>query len=120
LLYIERQAKRLLENSDIRLFMDLPDVIPAIDIGSEQRTDIYLSVKEALHNALKHSGAEIIELNFRIWNRMLYVSVGDNGRGIKDPYASNGNGMLNMKKRVDRLKGTMEIKNNNGTTIMFS
>ena len=120
LLYINRQARLLLDNSTIHLTVHIPGEIPAINIPGEKRTDIYLSVKEALHNALKHSGAEKIELMFTLKNNNLYITVSDNGTGIGGGQPGDGNGMLNMKKRMDRLAGNIDIKNHNGTAVVFS
>jgi signal transduction histidine kinase len=117
--YIQQKTGQLLEHSPIKLVVSMPHRIPEIEIQSDVRTDIYLSVKEALHNALKHSGAKKIELNFAIASDCLLVSVSDDGKGLAGS-GNKGNGMQNMKKRTERLQGTMVIKDQNGVTIQFS
>jgi len=49
----------------------------------------------------------------------LSITINDDGKGIESP-SSNGNGMVNMKRRIKRLNGTMEIINLKGVTIEFS
>jgi signal transduction histidine kinase len=119
LLYIQRQARQLLENSDMHLQINLPEEIPAINIGSEKRTDIYLSVKEALHNTLKHSGAKNVELDFEIENDSLCICVTDDGIGMPEFIEGTGNGIINIKKRMKRSGGIIDFKNDHGTKINF-
>jgi signal transduction histidine kinase len=53
--------------------------------------------------------------------KMLLISISDDGTGFDQqnirPY---GNGLNNMKKRMESIEGMLEIKNGNGTTIIIS
>ena len=51
---------------------------------------------------------------------MLQFQIIDNGIGIKEPVDEFGNGLLNMRKRIGDVKGTLQIENNkpNGTIII--
>jgi len=117
--YIEKQAVELFGNSPIKLIVSRPDTVPLIEIVSDKRTDIYLTVKEALHNVLKHSGAGRIDLNYIIENDILFIEISDNGKGMQLT-GNQGNGMLNMKKRINRLGGTMVIREQDGVKVEFS
>jgi signal transduction histidine kinase len=62
--------------------------------------NIFRILQEACTNALKHSGASLIDIVFES-NSMLRLSVIDNGAGITDiNYINNGNGIKNMKLRA--------------------
>lgn len=117
--FTQKQAGKLFENSGILLETRLPDTIPSLSISSDKRADIYLTVKEALHNALKHAKASTIRLDIGIEEYRLKISVSDNGRGF-DPQNNTitGNGLINMRKRVSRLGGTLEISGQNGTSVV--
>jgi signal transduction histidine kinase len=118
--YIREQGNQLFENSPIQLIVYIPPEIPLVEFTGEQRTNIYLSVKEALHNALKHSNAEKVTLDFTIEKKFLLIGVKDNGNGLKGGiFKTDGNGMVNMKKRIGQLRGTMDIRNRDGVAILF-
>jgi signal transduction histidine kinase len=120
IMFIRDQAIQLFENSPIRLLVNIPEAIPDVELTGHQRTDIYLSVKEALHNSLKHSGAENVVLDFTIEKKFLHICVKDDGRGLNGgAFNQDGNGIINMKKRISRLRGAMDTRNSNGLTILF-
>ena len=93
---------------------------PSSFISGEFRRNIYLTVKEALHNVVKHAQARQVIIQMET-GKTLFISISDDGTGFdqKDirPY---GNGLNNMKKRMENIEGTLEIKNGNGTTIIIS
>jgi len=118
--YIQRQAHQLFENSSIKLNVTLPEEnIPDIELSGETRRHIYLAVKEALHNCLKHSQAYTCKLSMHIRNHSLQIQVHDNGKGIREPSNNFGNGLRNMKKRMTQVAGRMFVENKNGTSIKF-
>jgi signal transduction histidine kinase len=86
-------------------------------IQGEVRRNIFMVIKEALHNIIKHAGATIVTIEFKI-EQQLSVSIKDNGKGIDTgnirPFA---NGLDNMKKRMDSIGGQIAIYKNNGTVI---
>ncbi|TMI93201.1 MAG: hypothetical protein E6H06_12305 [Bacteroidetes bacterium] len=91
--------------------------MPQDYVSSEFRRNIYLTVKESLHNIVKHAQATDVFINIRITN-WLSIDIKDNGIGIDGAEnKSFGNGLINMKARIQELKGRFEIINNNGTQI---
>jgi len=117
--YIDEQGRLRLQHSLESLSVSFPAVLPVIQIGSDKRTDIYLSVKEALHNVLQHAGATAAKLDFSLVENRLLITVSDNGKGLQAT-GRTGNGMLNMKRRIERLQGTLAFHNKEGLTIAFS
>jgi signal transduction histidine kinase/ligand-binding sensor domain-containing protein len=89
-------------------------------IEGEIRRNIFLVIKESLHNIVKHARATEATIIFEL-NDGLLVTVNDNGKGIDTnnvrPFA---NGLENMKKRIASVNGTISFQNNNGTTIVIS
>jgi signal transduction histidine kinase len=121
LFYIRRQALTLFENSSISLRVVFPaEDIPAITIHGEKRRHIYLAVKEALHNCLKHSEARNCTLTMRIEDNALYVTVADDGKGfVAHQKAHTGNGLRGMKKRMQQIEGVLDIETNERTFVHF-
>jgi signal transduction histidine kinase/ligand-binding sensor domain-containing protein len=121
LFYIQRQAIKLFENSPIQLKISFPrQDIPPIVINGEKRRHIYLSVKEALHNCLKHSEAQICYLTIRIEESALQIIVADNGKGfVPQGKVEIGNGLAGMKRRMQQVKGLFEVQLKEGTQVKF-
>ena len=109
----------------IRCRFDMPDPLPGVVLTSTVRHNLFLAAKEALHNVAKHSGATEVWLRMQSQGVDLVFSIEDNGRGL--PFRAGdlasarvgGNGLANIKKRLDDIGGRLEIDSQpgRGTTI---
>ena len=115
--YIQRQARSWLEHYPCQLTITIPEKIPDLEIDGESRRNIFLTVKEAVHNIIKHSGANKVNINI-VCDEQLIISVSDNGRGI-GVEENTGNGLKNMKHRIQQLSGNFFIQNSEGVTLTF-
>lgn len=101
----------------------LPEKIPNDQISAAVRRNVFLVVKEALNNAVRHSGATNIILEVQLNLRDLKIIIRDNGHGF-DVNADElkGNGLFNMKKRIQELNGQFQVesKSGEGCTVYFS
>ena len=121
LFYIRRQAVSLFENSAITLKVEFPKHdIPPVIIHGQKRRHIYLAVKEALHNCLKHSEARNCLLRMYIQGSLLYISVTDDGKGFAALQKEDtGNGLPSMKKRMQQIEGVLEVETKEKTVVQF-
>ena len=118
LYYTYFQVNKLFEHSEIDFVSELPDDIIDLKITGLSRRNIYLLIKELVHNAIKHSKATTIELKMFADEQTLYLSVNDNGVGINPNNARpNGMGLGNIRGRVEKLNGKLSIENNAGAHI---
>jgi signal transduction histidine kinase len=89
-------------------------------IQGEVRRNIFLVIKESMHNIVKHANAAEATIVFEL-NDGLLVTIADNGKGIGTgnirPFA---NGLENMKKRIASVNGTINFENKNGTIISIT
>ncbi len=113
--YIFRFAEEFLTLTELRLRKDRPQVIPDIPVPAEVRHNVFLVVKEALNNIVRHSGAGEARLNISTSNNTLLIVIEDDGHGFvpgsDDAY---GNGMGNMKKRTEEAGGIFLVTSSNG------
>ncbi len=98
----------------------LPDAIPRLIVRGDVRQHIFLCIKEAVHNIVKHAGADAMKLEFLPAPDKMDIIISDNGRGYDRHKIKQGNGLYNMEKRVRQLKGSLETKSINGTRLHFS
>ncbi len=100
--------------------VQVPGAIPGITVRGDIRQHIFLCIKEAVHNVVKHAGATAMELRFAWEPGKLAIVVRDNGQGFDRQKIKLGNGLHNMQKRMQQVKGTLEIATANGTNLYFS
>jgi signal transduction histidine kinase len=118
--YVQRYAVRYLDDVGIECKFTQPETIPKYEVDGAVRRNIFLMVKEALNNIVKHASATCVFMRVEI-NYQLEILIHDNGKGIEKENltANTGNGLSTMQKRAKDLKGAMQITNHNGTTIVF-
>ena len=112
------QAEEFLGTTGVRLRLELPETLPALPLSAEARHQLTMIAKEALHNALKHSGATEVRLGVELTAESLSLRVSDNGAGF-DAARPGGRGLANMRERLRALGGLLEIdsRTNHGTII---
>jgi signal transduction histidine kinase/ligand-binding sensor domain-containing protein len=108
--YIGELFQELFRASAIIGRMDITPDVPRLPLTAEERSDIFLTTKEAMNNLLKHSGATEASLRIRMENRALHITLRDNGRGFDPATATDGNGLANMRTRIARARGTLEMR----------
>jgi signal transduction histidine kinase len=83
--------------SDLKLHVDL-------------RRDLYLIFKEALNNAMRHSDCSRLQIEISEEQGILHLMIRDNGKGFDPQSSVSGNGLINMRRRVQIHNGSIEIK----------
>ncbi|MBP6414253.1 MAG: hypothetical protein KA450_12470, partial [Bacteroidia bacterium] len=108
----------LLLEHNLKGKIQLPEHLPDIVLNTELRRNIFLTLKEIGNNALKYSKAQSINLNFTVYQNQLHITISDDGIGFDTSKTYNGNGIKNIKKRLDECKGSILINSDekNGTT----
>lgn len=118
--YVRQYGLSYFEGSTIRFQCNTSGNISFDNqLSGVQRKNLFLITKEALHNILKHSGAEQAKVNIRLKGQELQLEIADNGRGIVNPNHF-GNGLKNMKKRIEEIEGSIDFLSNNGTLIRLT
>jgi signal transduction histidine kinase len=118
--YMRAFAIELFETSPMNCTVYVPEHIPDIEISGEKRRNVFLVVKEALNNAMKHSKSDRLEIHVRL-EEELRIEIHDFGQGIQtEKMRQFSNGLTNMQKRMETIGGTIWIKNEHGTTVGLS
>lgn len=74
---------------------------------------LFYIVKEAVNNAIKHSGAKNVIISINSHNDEIILAIEDDGCGISKNYNdSKGIGIKIMHYRANIINGILEIKNN--------
>jgi signal transduction histidine kinase len=108
--FISEHAQQFLASTSILCRQEMADDLPVIPLGLPQRRNLLLAVKEAIHNAARHSGADEVTLRLGVAGNALKIGVEDNGRGFSSAETPAGrNGMINMKQRLADIGGTFTL-----------
>ncbi|MYL53995.1 histidine kinase [Pontibacillus yanchengensis] len=96
--------------------------------GEEKRLDskyevaLFRLVQEATQNAVKHSEAKLIHVNFELTRNAVNIVVKDHGKGFDTSRKKEKSfGLVGMKERVEMLEGELSIDSEigQGTVIMI-
>ena len=118
--YIRAYSTEYLEGTSVNCKVTIPRDIPEKELSGDKRRNIFLCVKETLNNMLKHSGATGLTIDI-LTDGVLTIRIHDNGRGIDlQKIRQFGNGLQNIKRRMESIGGDFEIKNNNGTETILT
>jgi PAS domain S-box-containing protein len=118
LLRIQEYAADVLEYAGIIVTIQRDAVEEGIAIPMQRRRLIFLLMKEAITNVVRHAGCTAAALTIATRDGRLHISLADNGRGF-DPAAIRGNGVPNMRRRADECGGELTVVSlpGHGTTI---
>ncbi|RDY59272.1 tetratricopeptide repeat-containing sensor histidine kinase [Flagellimonas nanhaiensis] len=100
---------------------DFSEDAEALTFSSSKGISIYRVIQEALNNAIKHSGADHVKVNFSGVGKKLSITVEDDGNGFDMNKVDKGNGLMNMKKRALEIAGELQVNSDRqkGTVIQL-
>jgi signal transduction histidine kinase/ligand-binding sensor domain-containing protein len=129
--YLGRFAQHFLSTAGVRCRLDVPVYLPSWALTSEVRHNVFLALKEALHNVIKHAAATEVRVSLQLEPGAFILVVADNGCGfdlesqtagpIDGARIGAGNGLSNMRKRLEEIGGYCEwnTEPGEGTRVKF-
>jgi ligand-binding sensor domain-containing protein/signal transduction histidine kinase len=110
--YISHYADEFFENTNIHCRLEMPVKLPAVQLKADVRHDLFLVVKEAFNNSLKHSRASVVRVRVSSEGDMVRITVDDDGCGFELTgriAGRKGNGLENMRRRSESLGGQFSL-----------
>jgi two-component system, NarL family, sensor kinase len=117
--YVRGKTAELFENAGVKYTYTISEPIPERTLSNIEKRNLYLVVKEAINNAIKHSKANTYQVNMDFANGINLI-IKDNGIGFVEngtPKAGGGNGLKNMSRRMAEICGSIAWSNGEGTTV---
>jgi signal transduction histidine kinase len=102
-------ATSVLEAKDIDLYFKVDEAVKDVKLNMEARRDFFLIFKEAVNNIAKYSKATSVNIHVSCNHNRLSLFIKDDGVGFYVDAADNGNGLGNMQKRTESLKGKLDL-----------
>ncbi len=117
--YLGSYAEEFLSASGVACRLKIPLDFPSLRLNTEVRHDLFLAVKEVLHNTVRHAHASEVFMEFSLREGILEITIADNGRGFDTSAPVEGNGLANLKARIAGSGGGSELLSQPGagTTV---
>lgn len=104
-------AVPLFATRNIRIRFHVTGNASQVKMTMEQRKNIFLIFKEAVHNTLKYSDCKTVEVYLSSEGKNITFRFRDDGKGFDtaNVKAYNGNGLENIRQRAKAINGKAEI-----------
>jgi ligand-binding sensor domain-containing protein/two-component sensor histidine kinase len=103
-------ANELTNAAFIDFKMKIDQDLPEEKLNMEERRNIYLICKEAIHNAVKYSKGNEIEMKVLKEDHTMQISIRDNGCGFNTESFFIGNGLINMQTRAKEIAAELIVE----------
>lgn len=120
--YLGRYVTELFSATTVVCRFKIPIECDGVTLTEAARHSLFLAVKEALNNVLRHSSASEVALQISQSGERLHVVIADNGRGFDWKSIRRVNGLRNLQERLESLNGSCQIESQpgRGTTVEFT
>ena len=109
--YTAQFAVNFLRAAEIACHLDLPDDPPDTLVPADSRHHVFLAVKEALTNVVRHANAANAHLKVTLPPGTLEIAIEDDGVGYSGPSnEAEADGLRNMRERMEQIGGTFRIE----------
>jgi signal transduction histidine kinase len=116
LVYLGQTFLECFRRTSIRPRLEMAEAVPDATLAPEARHHLFMLVKEAMNNVIKHSQATEVTLTLKVAANTIEIRIEDNGRGFSpDALAqSTRHGFPNMRARAGQLGGKLEVSSEPG------
>jgi signal transduction histidine kinase len=111
--------KAKIAKEDIVFEFKIDEKLAEIKLSSIVGINIYRTIQEAINNAIKYAEAQNIFVDVQKTDNQIKIVIKDDGKGFDQNKVEVGNGLQNMKKRIEEIEGSFKIQSeiNSGTII---
>ncbi|MFM1996805.1 MAG: hypothetical protein RLZZ111_1192, partial [Planctomycetota bacterium] len=123
--YLVQSTEQFLDAAGVSMRFAVPEELPHEPLPGMVRHALFLAVREAQNNAVKHARCTTMTLGLSIAPGTLEIVVADDGRGF-DPHAPGDAvdhlGLDNMRRRMEEIGGRCTIHSaaGRGTVVTFT
>ena len=112
----------IIRSSGVRLAWEVEELPEVGDLKPSTVFALQRIVLEAITNALKHSGAQLLRISARANNGEVEIRIEDDGRGLDSSRHATGLGLSSMRARAQRIGARLTIRSHpgTGTTVTLS
>jgi len=120
--YVRQYCISFFDNSGVKHQCVTNAILPAdLQLKGVLRKNLFLIIKEAFHNILKHAEAKHVSLQIGQRDEKIILMIEDDGKGFDVNVHKDGYGLNNLDVRTKLMKGTMTIDSQpgKGTSVLI-
>jgi len=117
---MRRFASDVFTSRNIEFRFSGPDDEHPLKVSADVRRQIFLIFKECINNIVRHSGSSSAEIELNVEDGFLRLTMKDDGHGFNPADVSEGNGLANMRARMEMMGGKFHLKSANGRGTKIS
>lgn len=117
-------AEQFLASASLSLRLELPTELPETTVPAKVRHHLFMAVREALNNAVRHSNATQIRISVTLEPSSYSITIVDDGCGFPQNEAlqriDSGSGLKNMSERMATIGGAFHFRSLPGEGTQLS
>lgn len=118
--YICEFAEQFFRDTPTRCRMDVQELLPSCSLSSDVRHNLFLAVKEALHNVAKHASASHVWVRVKVFGTSAHFIIEDDGLGFTPEAKTCGDGLKNLRDRAAAIGVEFELHSQLGEGTFVS
>lgn len=119
--YIREYALKYFEPLAVNIHFNYPGDFAKQPLSEEKRRNVFLTVKESLHNIAKHAWCNEVIISMEQSTGEFKISIKDDGKGFDaDKARMFANGIKNMKNRIEQVGGIFSIQSEPGAGTVIT
>lgn len=111
---IQDLIKTINSSSKTDIQFNFTDTFDWDNLDGDLKINIYRIAQECLQNCLKHANSKNIAVNLNASKSTITLKVIDDGVGFNVRKGKKGIGLKNIKSRIEKINGDLEIKSTPG------
>jgi len=117
---LRQLAADLFDGTGVAWRFDAPERAEDLALATERRRHLYLILKEAMNNIVRHGHASHVIVSIRIEDRRIVAEVADDGAGFdlaadaQPRLAGGGRGLVSMRSRARQAGGVLSVVSSPG------
>jgi signal transduction histidine kinase len=111
---VSRQTSSFCSGTALRCLEDVPIHLPDFQLPAAVQEQLLPCTREAMGNVLSHAKASQVTIRVRWDSPRLEFEIEDDGNGFDPGNCHRGDGLENMRRRMEQIGGTCEIRSQVG------
>ena len=111
--YLTHFAQEYLRPLSVACRLEAPETLAALPLRAEVRHNVFLAVKEALHNVVKHAAAKEVRLTLALEPHAFVIEIRDDGCGRRALPSGQrgfaGQGLRNIAERMEAIGAACQV-----------
>jgi signal transduction histidine kinase len=106
---------KFFEPFEVKVHFNYPQAFDNTRLSEETRRNIFLAIKESFNNIAKHAWCNNVFVTINHTSTFVRLEIKDDGRGFETGTTRQfGNGLNNMKNRIEQVGGVYTIESGKG------